>query len=153
MPEFRFRLEKLLRLRQGARDQCRLRLAESQRADEELQHQLAGLGKEQERLQEQCRQAAGPGAVDLDRLVEADRYAAVLRGEEAELHRQRETLAAEIQTRRDTLLQADRDARTLEKLRDRQHQRYRQEEQRRESKQLDERGNVLLTLRVRNDGA
>ena len=140
MPEFRFRLEKLLRLRQGVRDQCRLRLADAQRADEKLKNQLAGLGKQQERLQDQRRQAAGPGAVDLDRLVEADRYAAVLRGDEAELHRQRRTLAAEIQTRRDTLLQADRDARTLEKLRERQQQRHRQEEQRRESKQLDERG-------------
>jgi flagellar export protein FliJ len=140
MPEFRFRLEKLLRLRQGTRDQRRLRLAEAQRADEELRGQLVRLAAEQDRLQGQCRQAAAPGAVDLDRLVEADRYAAVLRGEEAELHRQRETLAAEIQTRRDTLLQADREVRTLEKLRDRQQQRYRQEEQRRESKLLDERG-------------
>jgi flagellar FliJ protein len=140
MPEFRFRLEKLLRLRQGTRDQCRLRLAEAQRADEELRGQLVRLAAEQDRLQGQCRQAVAPGAVDLDRLVEANRYAAVLRGEEAELHRQRETLAAEIQTRRDTLLQADREVRTLEKLRDRQQQRYRQEEQRRESKLLDERG-------------
>jgi flagellar FliJ protein len=138
MPEFRFRLETLLRLRQAARDQCRLRLAESQRADEELRRRLAGLGKEQERLHEHCRRAAGPGAIDNERLIEADSYAAVLRREQAELRRQRETLAGEIQTRRDVLLQADRDARVLEKLRDRQHERHRQDQQRRESKQLDE---------------
>ncbi len=147
MPEFRFRLETLLRLRQSARDQCRLRLAESQRADEELRRRLAGLGKEQGRLHEHGRRAAGPGAIDIERLIEADSYAAALRREEAELRRQREALAGEIQTRRDVLLQADRDARVLEKLRDRQHERHRQDQQRRESKQLDERGMLCSTAK------
>jgi flagellar protein FliJ len=138
MPEFRFRLTTLLRLRENTRDERRWRLAESQRADEDLQRQLSQLGAEQQRLQALCRKAAAPGALDLGRLVDADRYAAVLRAEESELHRRRETLAAEIQSRRQAVLQADREVKALEKLRGRQQQRHRQESERRESKRLDE---------------
>jgi len=138
MAEFRFRLATLLRLRQTARDQCRLRLAEAQRADEDLRDRLARLEAERKRLQGERRRCGGPGAVDVGRLVEVDRYVSVLRDEEDRLRRRRQTLAAEIRQRRQALLKADREARSLEKLCDRHRLRHRREEERRESKQLDE---------------
>ena len=54
------------------------------------------------------------------------------------LQRQRQALAAEIDRRRQALLEADRDVRTLEKLRENQLQAHRQEEERQEGKRLDE---------------
>ncbi len=138
MSEPRFRLATLLRLRESTRDECRARLAESQRADQELVDQLTRLGMEQQRVQVECRKAAGPGDVDLDRLVEAHRYAVSLRNREEELKQRRQTLAAEIQQRRQALLQADQDVQVLEKLRDRRLERHRAEEERKEAKQIDE---------------
>ena len=138
MSKFHFRLATLLRLRETTRDERRVQLAEAQRADAELQSQLTRLDVEQEQLQRECRTAAGPGAVDLPRLVEAQQYAAALRAQEAELQQQRQALAVEIDRRRQALLEADRDVRTLEKLRENQLQAHRQEEERQEGKRLDE---------------
>ena len=115
----RFRLATLLRLRESTRDERRGQLAEAQRADEELVDQLTRLGMEQQQVQDECRKAAGPGDVDVDRLVEAHRYVVSLRTREEELRRQRQTLAAEIERRRQALVKADQDVQVLEKLRDR----------------------------------
>lgn len=138
MAEFRFRLDAVLRVRQNTRDQCRLRLAEVLCADETLRERLSRLGAEYERLQADRRQALGHGELNIERLVDAERYAAVLKTEENALRQERETLAGEIQRRRETLLEADRNAKALEKLRERQRQRYRLEEERREAKRIDE---------------
>ena len=138
MTRFHFRLATLLRLRESTRDECRVQLADAQRADTELQSQLARLDMEQRQLQRECRTAAGPGPVDLRRLLEAQRYAATLRAREVDLHQQRQVLGAEIDRRRQALLEADRDVRTLEKLRENQSQAHRQAEDRQEGKRLDE---------------
>ena len=138
MSEPRFQLATVLRLRESTRDECRGLLAEAHRADEELVAQLTRLSVEQQQVQAECRKAAGPGDVDVDRLVEAHRYVVSLRTREEELRRQRQTLAAEIQRRRQALLKADQDVRVLEKLRDRRLQRQRIEEERQQTKQIDE---------------
>jgi len=138
MAKFKFRLATLLRLREATRDERRAVLAEAYRADDVLREHLDRLGEELGRLQTQCRQAAGPGTVDVDRLVEAQRYEVTLRTQQNRLSEQREAVRAEIDRRRQALLAADRDVRLLEKLREKQAWRHRQEENRREIKQLDE---------------
>ena len=138
MPEPRFRLATLLRLRESNRDECRARLAEAQRTDQELLDQMTRLGMEQQRVQDECRKAAGPGSVDVDRLVEAHRYAVSLRARQEELKQRRQTLALEIQQRREALVKADQDVQVLEKLRNRRLERHRIEEERKEAKQIDE---------------
>jgi flagellar export protein FliJ len=138
MSEPRFRLATLLRLRESTRDEYRARLAESQRADQELVDQLTRLGMEQQRVQVECRKAGGRGDVDLERLVESHRYAVSLRNSEGELNKRRQALAAEIQQRRQALVQADQDVQILEKLCDRRLARHRVEEERKEAKQIDE---------------
>ncbi len=144
MPEPRFRLATLLRLRESTRDGRRAQLAESQRADQELLDQLTRLSIEQQRVQDECRQAAGPGEVDFQRLVESHRYAATLRSREAELRQRREQLAVEIQQRRQALLEADQEVQVLEKLRDRRRERQRLEDERKQAKQIDEAGVVAF---------
>jgi flagellar protein FliJ len=138
MTQFRYRLATLLRLREVGRDRRRVELAEAQRADEDLRGQIERLNVEQKRLQEACRAAAGPGAVDVDELVEAHRYAAALRAEEEGLRQKRHALAAEIDGRRQALLSADRDVQVLEKLRERRQALNRLEEERQLARQLDE---------------
>lgn len=138
MAKFHFAMDALLRIRKSTRDERRLELAAAERADAELQNQLAALADEQRQVRQQCRKTAGPGTVDLPRLAEAQRYAAVLHDRETKIQRRRQTLATEIQRRHQTLIEADREVRTLEKLRESQWQTHRQEQERQDAKRLDE---------------
>jgi len=138
MNTFRFRLSPVLQVREAARQERRSRLGEAYRADELLQRRLQAVESELDQLRGVSRRAARPGPVDVDRLVESQRYALGLRSQQAQILRQREDLAAEIQRRRLALLEADREVRVLEKLRQRQAERHRVEEDRREAKRLDE---------------
>ncbi len=120
MARFLFRLDPLLKLRQARRDECRAALAEALRVDEVLRKQLDGLARELEALREFCRRKSAPGGLDIDRLVEAQRYELVTRGQQQNVSQQRQTVAAEIERRRQALVEADREVRVLEKLCERQ---------------------------------
>ena len=138
MSKFKFRLATLLRLRAVTCDERRAALADADRVDELLRQRLAATAAEVARLKDRCRGAAAPGEVDVDRLVQGQRYELVLKDQEGQLRRQRETVGVEIQHRRQALLEADREVRTLEKLRDKQAEQHRYEEGRQEAKRLDE---------------
>jgi flagellar FliJ protein len=138
MGRFIFRLEPLLKLREARRDECRAALAEGYRVDEVLRKQLDNLNRELDALREYCRRKASPGGIDIDRLVEAQRFELVTKVQQKNIAQQRETVAAEIERRRRALVEADRDVRALEKLRERQAELHRREEEVREVRRLDE---------------
>lgn len=138
MAKFKFRLATLMRLREAARDERRLQLAEAYRVDDLLQGQLDEVRGELVGLKDCCREFAGPGTVDVDRLVEAQRYELALRAQHGQIGQQRQAVAEEIERRRQVLVDANRDVRVLQKLRQKQSQRHRLEEGRREVKLLDE---------------
>lgn len=138
MAKFKFRLNTLLRLREISRDGRRQRLAQAYRADEILQQQQEQVKQQLAQLAEKCRRASGPGPVDIDRLLEAQRYEVVLRAHGQETGKQREAVTVEIDQRHQALVEADREVRVLEKLREKQLRRHREEENRREVKELDE---------------
>jgi flagellar protein FliJ len=136
--KFKFRLATFERVCEAARDERRLQLAEALRIDEALDERSRALELELAELLTQARQTAKPGLVNVDRLINAQQYELVLRSEQQTLARQRAVLDAEIERRREALIAADREVRTLEKLRESQQQRFQQEESVREMKQLDE---------------
>jgi len=138
MAEFKFRLATLLRLRETTRDERRAELATAYRADQVLQRQLARLNAELDELKAAARRAAGPGKVNVEQLVEAQRYQRTIESRQGQVNEELAALAAEIERRRQALLAAEREVRTLEKLRETRHARHRQDENRREIKQLDE---------------
>ncbi len=138
MARFIFRLAALLRLRESRRDECRAALAEAYRVDEVLAKQLDGLDRELDALREFCRLKVSSRTIDVDRLVEAQRYELVARAQQRHVAQQRQTVAAEIEVRRQALVEADREVRVLEKLRQRQAEQHRREEDLREVKRLDE---------------
>jgi len=140
MTRFRFRLASVLKLREAARDERRAELAEAYRADDTLRARGEGIDAELAGLRGQCRTASGPGVVDVDRLLDGQRYELLLRAYRRQVDAQRNMLAPEIERRRQAVVQANRDVRVLEKLRDRQAQRHRAEEERQLTKQLDEIG-------------
>jgi flagellar protein FliJ len=138
MAEFKFRLATLLRMREATRDQRRAELAESQRAEAATRCQFSQWQVEWSHLKSTARQATSPGVVEVERLVDAYRYQQTLEARRRQLEEQLAQLTGEIAQRREALLQADRDVRTLEKLRDAQVLRHHQEAHRQEIKRLDE---------------
>ena len=138
MGRFRFRLATLLRLHEATRDQRRGQLAEAFRAEEALRHRLSELEYDLTEMKRHYRQSAAAGALDVDRLIDAQRYELVLMAEQQVIEKQGQALAAEIEKRREALVAADRDVRVLEKLRESQAQRHQTEEGLLEIKQLDE---------------
>lgn len=136
MPRFQFRLATLLKLRMAHRDERRGQLAEALRLGDELQLRHDEI---EELLREaQQTQTVSPGAVNVDRLLDATRYDVVLRVEKSKLEGQQAAVAAEIEKRREALVAADRDVRSLELLRETQQERHRAEEEDRARKELDE---------------
>jgi len=136
--KFKFRLDTLLRLRGMTRDQRRQRLAQAYEADDILGRQQEELKRELAQLMDNCRRASGPGTVRIDHLLEVQRYEVVLRAHDQQAVEQRKAVAVEIDVRHQALVEADREVRVLEKLREKQLRRYRDEENRQEIKQLDE---------------
>lgn len=138
MPRFHFRLATLLRLRERDRDDRRTELAEAFRVDERLKQQAQRLQEQLDGLLELCRRTGGPGPIDVEQLLESRRYEMTLRTDLAGVQQQRQAVAAEIERRRQVLVEANREVRVLEKLRDHQAERFAAEENLRQIKFLDE---------------
>lgn len=136
MARFQFRLAALQRLREVARDERRAQLAEVFRLAESLAEQKRQVV---ENLRDVARsRAVSAGVVDVEKLLAATRYEAVLMVEQGQLERQAAAVAVEIEKRREALVAADRDVRALEKLREAQQARHRAEQEQKSIKQLDE---------------
>ena len=138
MGKFKFRLQTLLRLRENDRDARRSELAQAYHADELMREQQEELERERRALLDKSREAAGPGPVDIDCLIQTQRYELLLKMHGERIRKQREAVAVEIDRRREKLVQANREVRVLENLREKQLARHREEEGRQETKRLDE---------------
>jgi flagellar export protein FliJ len=133
-----FRLSRVLRLRVGTRDLRRHELAEALLAEEILGDRRRDLDRRRAELSDATRAAAGPGAVNLERIMQAQRYEAVLMSESALLAKQEALLTEEISRRRQAVVDADRDVRALEILEQRHHAKQRQAAEKADTRQLDE---------------
>jgi flagellar FliJ protein len=138
MAKFRFRLATLQKLRELHRDELRAKLAEAVRANQILEEQLNQVASEIDSLLSMRRQAVQGAQVNVDPLLEAQRYHGVLLSQQATMHEQSRLLLAEIERRRQSVVEADRQVKVLEKLHDRKLEEYRRNEQRVETKILDE---------------
>jgi len=138
MNMFRFRLETLLRLRLAERDQRRAELAKALRAEELLRAEDRALGGQQMEAAARSRRLKSPGAANVDALLETHRYEVVLAAQRRQLKQQIAQVEAETERRRQALVEADRQLRVFEKLRERQAAVWRKETQRQEAKQFDE---------------
>jgi flagellar export protein FliJ len=138
MAQYKFRLETLRKVRQALRDERRLALAEAFRADELLTERQAELAAERLQLRALQQSAASGQFLDVNRLLEAQRYELVLRARAQETANQRALLETETERRRQALVESDRDVRALDLLDERQRTEHRQGSLRNESKQLDE---------------
>jgi flagellar protein FliJ len=140
MLPYKFRMATLLRLREANRDERRVQLAEAQQAEELVANRLSRIDADLNGLTKRCQHDLRPGQIDVDRLMEAQRYELLLRAERQAAGEQRKIVSNEVERRRETLVAADREVRVLEKLRELQLERHQEDQQREETKILDEVG-------------
>jgi flagellar FliJ protein len=133
-----FRLQTLLRLRIAERDERRSELAKALRAEALLLAEQERLSGEQVELTERQRRLKSPGEVNVDELLSTHRYDVVLAAQGRQLAGQVAQVAAETERRRLAVVEADRQVRVLEKLRERQAAADRKQDERREARQYDE---------------
>jgi flagellar FliJ protein len=138
MAKFQFRLATLQKLRELHRDELRAKLAEAVRANQILEEQLSQVAAEIESLQAMRREVVQSSLVEVDPLLQAQRYHGVLLAQQATMHEQSRLLLAEIERRRQSVVEADRQVKVLEKLHERKLEEYRRGEMRSEMKVLDE---------------
>jgi flagellar export protein FliJ len=138
MARFQFRLATLMKLRKEARNLRRTELNRAQEAAATLAERRADVDSRIAQLASQVRGAVGPGTIDLEPMIQAQRYQAVLQAERHALDDQAAVVAEEVQRRHTAVVAADREVRILEKLHDRQAARHREEELKEETRQLDE---------------
>jgi flagellar export protein FliJ len=138
MPKYQFRLETLRKVRQARRDERRVALAEAYQAGELLDKRQAELAAEQSELRAFQRSAGNGHLLDVNRLLEAQRYELVLKARGQEIASQRALLETETERRRQALVESDRDVRALDRLDDRHRREHQRQAQRAEHKQLDE---------------
>ena len=138
MASFQFRLEKVLTLREADRQQCRAELAEALQAERILESQDDEVNQELQIIRQSAQSAAGPGDINVSQLLDIHRYEMVLRTQLAEVVNRKELLIAEIGKRRERLVEADKQVRVLEKLRDRRLEAHLLKEQALETKIMDE---------------
>lgn len=136
MAAFQFRLATLLRLREAVRDERRMQLAEVLGLAEQISERRQAV--EAELRSALLFQTSATGPIDADRLLNATRYELVVRAELRQIELQEATVKTEAEKRREALVAADRDVRALERLRETQRERHREEEERRSAKELDE---------------
>jgi flagellar FliJ protein len=135
---FRFRLATLLLLREADRDERRSHLADAQRAEDIVRTRIAGIDGELRQLRGESARLSRPGTINVDELMEINRLELLLAAERQAAVQQQKLVAEEVERRRLALVAADREVRVLERLRDTQQERHRQEADRQERKQMDE---------------
>jgi flagellar export protein FliJ len=124
-------------MRENLRDECRQQLSAAQRAEEIIHSRIAELNGELAKLRDRAEIACCPGTINVDQLLDAGRYEIALKAQRQAADEQRQVVEAEVERRRQSLVEADREVKTLEKLRQQQTTKHQLEQHRREIKQLD----------------
>lgn len=148
MSKYRFRLETLQKLRSARRDELRGALADAYRAEQILADQRTAVVVAMTELREARRAALVVARMDVNQVLETQRYETVLEAQQKLLGEQAQRLAIEVERRRLAVVEADRSVRVLEKLDERRHAEFRAEQARQETKELDE----IALLRRRTVG-
>jgi len=128
----------LQKIREAERDRRREELGKAFAARKVLRNQQEEVSQEIQQSQNASRECSQPGDVDIDKLMNFHRHTLVMKSQLEQLGRQIEAVDKEIENRRRALSAADQQVKVLEKLRARQFARHKYEQERRETKRLDE---------------
>ena len=137
MSAFRFRLKAVATLREQTRDRIAEAVAEVQEAQRIVQEQIHQLQREIDEALKQ-RQTASLGIVRIDRLLMVQRHQLMLEAQREQAVQQLRLLDEEYERRRALLVEAEKEVKAMEKLRETQKGRWEQDQLEAEQKQIDE---------------
>ncbi|MEZ6106234.1 MAG: flagellar export protein FliJ [Pirellulaceae bacterium] len=132
-----FRLATLLRIHEDRRDALREELAEADQAIEILRGQIGEVEQSTLAAMDELR-SASQGSVNVDWLSAQRRHAFVLRLHKSELLRQTDVVQEERERRRVALMEADREVRKFERMREQWAERVAETERKRDQSRMDE---------------
>jgi flagellar protein FliJ len=135
MAKFTFSLDSVLRWRVAQRDECRQAVAVAMRLAQQAQDRVTACDEE---LQQLSRHTGSAGTINIGQRIASDQYAAGLRRQRQRLIDELAARTTELESRRAALVDADREVRTLERLRERQVETFEIDERRREQRGMDE---------------
>lgn len=118
MANFQFRLQSVLKLRERDRDRAAEAVEQAGTAKVKLLEQIAQLRRESEE-QNPVREQASLGAVNVQRLVEVQRFQLFISQQIAGLESNVAIIDKELEQRRSKLVRCEQSLRALERLRDR----------------------------------
>ncbi|MCA9266928.1 MAG: flagellar export protein FliJ, partial [Planctomycetales bacterium] len=119
MNKFQFRLQPLERLRRHARDQAQIELAAAVAALEATRRQQRDTHSELASLADDIRTMANRRTVQVDLLLEGNRYGMTLKTRLAKIADAMREASAEVERCRLKLVEADKEVKSLEKLHER----------------------------------
>ena len=135
---FKYRLAPLLKIRENVRAEKQAELNQAYEAARLVEEELERVRGEFARSMEQGLQAAKQEQIDVNYLLGMRRHQAYLITQQELALKQLEEIQQEIERRRITLMEADREVKILEKLREKMKAKYLQEEALADLKQMDE---------------
>jgi flagellar export protein FliJ len=138
MPERPYRLDGLLRLRRHQEDKAQVELADAQRRTLEVQAELDEVLESRRSAAEQLQQ--GPASQHVSALQAGYAHLQLLQGRESQSRSQLGRALEEQEVKREGMVAAHRATQTLEQLRKRALERYRQELEQEEQRESDEVG-------------
>ena len=137
MANFRFRLKAVATLREQARDRLAEALAEVMEAQRIVKEQINQLQREIEKALKQ-RHMASIGIVRIDRLLMVQRHQLMLEAQRDQANQQLKLLEEEYDRRRALLVEAEKEVKAMERLKETQKARWDQDQLIAEQKQMDE---------------
>ena len=138
MKKFVFKLESLLKYRRHHRDLCRQLLADIFANDRRLLENRASLEQQRAGQLGEIRELHEPGPIDVDRTAARRYFAGHVQIDMLYIDRDRVIVGEQLNQCQQALMQADREVKVLEKLRDKQHAAFLYEKNRNEGRELDE---------------
>ena len=146
MARFRFPLEGLLKVRRLEEDRAKLSFLTGLKALREKESELEEVVRHREEGKDRLRSASG-GAIDIEDVLRTRRFINVLFARIEERRREIALLRPSIEEARSAFRKASVRRRAIEKARERALREHRQEEDRRERRDLDELAGVRFLRR------
>lgn len=152
MSGYRFRLHSIMRLRERERDRAAQSLQQAMLAKQKLHDQIVEIENESQQ-QVATRSQASTGLVDIQRLIDAQRYQLTLRESILGLQANIDLVAGEIEKRRARLVLCEQDVKALEKLEESGREAWAAEQASRSQSRLDEFASFHHFLRHNSSGS
>lgn len=137
MAQFKFRLDPIIQLRMRARDSAAQAFQQALQASEQLRGEIERIIQESD-SQRPGQSAASQGEVKPQMLLESQRFQVQLKQQVRELEGKLAAIDAEGEKRRKVLVEAERELRSLEKLREREEAAFNLREAKSEQANLDQ---------------